>query len=111
MAHLSKIKNDDQAMLPLYFPSNGVKETLRSHFFLKDICQTLSHFIGQIKNFTCLVSKKIAKLVRLKRPFDWGSFTSLLGSVGGPFGVHQRSVGGILGSIRGLLGVYPLGVE
>ena len=33
-------------------------------FFLKDICQTLSHFIDQIKNFTCLVSKKIAKLVR-----------------------------------------------
>ena len=35
VAHLSKIKNDDQGMLrsPLYFPSNGVKEALRSHLY------------------------------------------------------------------------------
>ena len=48
----------------------------------------LNHFIDQIKNFTCLVSKKIAKLVRLKRAFDWGSLRSLLGSVTGLWGVH-----------------------
>ena len=74
---------------PLYFSSNGFKEALRSNVIFQNYFSNFdfkNHFIDQIKNLLCLISKKdakLAKLVKLKRGYDWRSVRSVLGLWGG----------------------------